>query len=41
MKGLGAWIVCVGVLYLLDAYFFNGMYFGALYQVLTDLIHIV
>jgi hypothetical protein len=32
-------IVCVGALYLLDAYFLNGMYFGALYRVLVHAIH--
>ena len=39
MRVLMTIIVCFGALYLLDAYFFDGMYFGALYRVFVHAIH--
>jgi len=38
MRVLTAAVVCAVVLYLLDAYFYDGMYFEALSKVLTHAI---
>ena len=38
MKVLTTAAVCIGVLYVLDSYFFNGMYFNAAYEILARLI---
>lgn len=37
MRFLGAALVCIAVLYGLDAYFYGGQYFGTLERVISDI----
>jgi len=39
MRVLISLIICIGVLYVLDAYFFNGMYFGVVSLMLSNILH--
>jgi len=39
VKILTAVVICITVLYGMDAYFFNGQYFEAAHRILNELLH--